>query len=165
MAHTINKDNKTCIIIDADVLMNFHYVDGMKVLLNALPGCELAMLDVVYDAVAQLPAMKKTMNRECIRENEFVEKVRRVRFSPKSDSMKEYFNLQERLGEGESANFVYCKDSKDKVFFACNDNQDTIKYCRDNGIRRVSFNDIMFYGIKNRVIPPTFNWDLIFPAM
>ena len=58
--------------------------------------------------------------------------------------MKEYFSLQRRLGKGESACMIYCRDNKDVL--GSSNLRDIKEYCSENNITYLTTLDFLYYA-------------------
>ena len=65
-------------------------------------------------------------------------------FSPKRESMKEFFLLQRTLGKGESACMIYCRDNRDVL--GSSSLKDIKEYCSKNNITYLTTLDFLYYA-------------------
>ena len=131
---------KTKIVLDADVIIHFIETGNFSLLPDIFPEYEYIVLDVVYNEVS-----KNTKTRNLIDNYlRYFSKLRKETFSPKGESMKEYFSLQRRLGKGESACMIYCRDNQDVL--GSSNLRDIKEYCSQNSITYLTTLDFLYYA-------------------
>ena len=74
----------------------------------------------------------------------FFPKLKKEVFSPKRESMKEFFLLQRTLGKGESACMIYCRDNRDVL--GSSNLKDIKEYCSKNNITYLTTLDFLYYA-------------------
>ena len=131
---------KTKIVLDADVIIHFIEAGNFSLLPDIFPEYEYIILDVVYNEIAKNPKTKKFIDRFLFH----FTKLRKEKFFPKGESMKEYFSLQRKLGQGESACMIYCRDNKDVL--GSSNLKDIKEYCTQNGITYLTTLDFLYYA-------------------
>lgn len=131
---------KTKIALDADVIIHFIEAGNFSLLPDIFPEYEYIILDVVYNEIAKNPKTKKFIDRFLFH----FTKLRKEKFFPKGESMKEYFSLQRKLGQGESACMIYCRDNKDVL--GSSNLKDIKEYCTQNGITYLTTLDFLYYA-------------------
>lgn len=134
------KLRKTKIVLDADVIIHFIKADCFSLLPDIFPEYEYIILDVVYNEIS-----KNSKTRDFI-DNYFCyfSKLRKETFSPKGASVKEYFLLQRKLGQGESACMIYCRDNQDVL--GSSNLKDIKEYCSQNNITYLTTLDFLYYA-------------------
>lgn len=120
---------KTKIVLDADVIIHFIEAGNFSLLPDIFPEYEYIVLDVVYNEVSKNSKTRNLIDNYL----RYFSKLRKETFSPKGESMKEYFSLQRRLGKGESACMIYCRDNQDVL--GSSNLRDIKEYCSQNSIR------------------------------
>ena len=138
---------KTKIVLDADVII--HFINGglFSLLVDIFPEYEYLILDVVYNETT----VKRTS--KILIDNILRFKPRRIScisFTPSGKSRLEYAKLISRLGRGESACMVFCRDNND-VLGSSNLN-DIKEYCQQNRITYLTTLDFLYYAfVRNNM--------------
>ena len=82
---------KTKIVLDADVIIHFMEANYFSILPDIFPEYEYLILDVVYNEISQNSGTKDFIDKYL----HFFPKLKKEVFSPKRESMKEFFLLQQ----------------------------------------------------------------------
>ena len=131
---------KTKIVLDADVIIHFMEAGCFSLLPDIFPEYAYLILDVVYNEVS-----KNSKTRDFIDNYlRFFPKLKKEAFTPKGESMKEYFFLQRTLGKGESACMIYCRDNHDVL--GSSNLRDIKEYCSENNITYLTTLDFLYYA-------------------
>ena len=85
---------KTKIVLDADVIIHFMEANYFSILPDIFPEYEYLILDVVYNEISQNSGTKDFIDKYL----HFFHKLKKEVFSPKRESMKEFFLLQRTPG-------------------------------------------------------------------
>lgn len=133
--------NKTKIILDADVIIHFVKAGRLSLLLNIFPEYQYLLLDVVYDEVTKHKETKIQIDNTL---RFFDTRIRKEKFSPKGESIKEFARLLQTFGRGESACMVYCRDNHDVL--GSSNLRDIKQYCSENGITYLTTIDFLYYA-------------------
>lgn len=132
---------KTKIVLDADVIIHFIKAGQFSILLDIFPEYEYLILDIVYNEVT-VNKSSKTLIDNTIK---FLgNRISLVQFSPKGESRLEYARLISKLGRGESACMVYCRDNYDVL--ASSNLRDIREYCKKNKITYLTTLDFLYYA-------------------
>lgn len=140
------RHKKTKIVLDADVIIHFMEANNFSLLPDIFPEYEYIILDVVYNEISKNSKTKNFIDNYL----RHFSKLRKETFSPKSESMKEYFSLQRRLGKGESACMVYCRDNQDVL--GSSNLKDIKEYCSQNNITYLTTLDFLYYAYCRKKI-------------
>lgn len=132
---------KTKIVLDADVIIHFVKAEQFSLLLDIFPEYAYIMLDVVYDEVTVHRPTKTQIDNTL---QFFPGKLSQIKFDPKADSRREYAILRSRLGKGESACMVYCRDNHDVL--GSSNLTDIREYCIRNQITYLTTLDFLYYA-------------------
>lgn len=130
---------KTKIVLDADVIIHFIKGDRFFDLLNIFPEYLYIILDVVYK---ELSEKRRIMidNAVSYFNNRLVKEV----FSPTGASAKEFATLTQRIGNGESACMVYCRDHNDVL--GSSNIKDIKEYCQKYLITYLTTIDFLYFA-------------------
>ena len=131
---------KTKIVLDADVIIHFMEANYFSILPDIFPEYEYLILDVVYNEISQNSGTKDFIDKYL----HFFHKLKKEVFSPKRESMKEFFLLQRTLGKGESACMIYCRDNRDVL--GSSNLKDIKEYCSKNNITYLTTLDFLYYA-------------------
>lgn len=131
---------KTKIVLDADVIIHFMEANSFSLLPDIFPEYEYVILDVVYNEVSKNSETKNFIDNYL----HHFSKLRLETFLPKGESVKEYFSLTRRLGKGESACMVYCRDNQDVL--GSSNLRDIKDYCSQNNITYLTTIDFLYYA-------------------
>lgn len=141
---------KTKIVLDADVVIDFKDAGRLFDLPRILPKYEFVILDVVMnEELGRWPETRDYINHR-IEWFKNGPNISIINWIPTSEERLIYATLLQTKGKGESACMAYCQTHKD-VLASCN-LRDTKKYCEENGIRYLTFHDLLWYAYKNRVM-------------
>ena len=111
-----------------------------SILPDIFPDYEYLILDVVYNEISQNSGTKDFIDKYL----HFFHKLKKEVFSPKRESMKEFFLLQRTLGKGESACMIYCRDNRDVL--GSSSLKDIKEYCSKNNITYLTTLDFLYYA-------------------
>ena len=131
---------KTKIVLYADVIIHFMEANYFSILPDIFPEYEYLILDVVYNEISQNSGTKDFIDKYL----HFFPKLKKEVFSPKRESMKEFFLLQRTLGKGESACMIYCRDNRDVL--GSSNLKDIKEYCSKNNITYLTILDFLYYA-------------------
>jgi hypothetical protein len=152
---------KTKIVLDADVIIHFMEANYFSILPDIFPEYE-SLFDSVFSkaSIAVLskystPQKVKNANLRKLTDllmessnGHFGEwkahQLKKEFFSPKRESMKEFFLLQRTLGKGESACMIYCRDNRDVL--GSSNLKDIKEYCSKNNITYLTTLDFLYYA-------------------
>lgn len=134
-------ETKTKIVLDADVIIHFIKGERFTQLLDIFPEYEYLILDVVYNEVTVSRASKTQIdNTLCFMKS----RISQIKFDPKGESRLEYAKLISRLGRGESACMVYCRDNHNVL--GSSNLKDIKEYCENNQITYLTTLDFLYYA-------------------
>lgn len=136
---------KAKIVLDADVIIHFIKAGQFSLLLDIFPEYEYLILDVVYAEVTKHRPTKIQIDNTL---NFFSTRISSVIFAPKGASMMEYAKLLRRLGKGESACMIYCRDNHDVL--GSSNLRDIKDYCAANGITYLTTLDFLYYAFLRK---------------
>lgn len=131
---------KTKIVLDADVIIHFIEANSFSLLPEIFPEYEYVVLDIVYNEVSKNHKTRLFIDN-CLR---YLPKLKQETFTPKGESMKEYFLLKQTLGEGESACMIYCRENQDVL--GSSNLRDIKDYCSKNNITYLTTLDFLYYA-------------------
>ena len=134
------KRQKTKIVLDADVIIHFMKAKRFAQLPEILPEYEFLILDVVYDELSKYSQTKQFIDNYL----HFFSKIKKESFSPKGEAMKEFFQLRQTFGKGESACMIYCKEHQDVL--GSSNLCDIKAYCEQNGITYLTTLDFLYHA-------------------
>lgn len=135
---------KRKIVLDADVIINFSRASILSQITKILPNYDYIVLDKVYHEV--LGATKRELDNNI----HFLKKISIVTLPTDFKIMKEYANLLNTFGKGESACMAYCKFTEDVV--GSSNFRDVCRYCEDNNITHLGTIDFLYYAVKNEIM-------------
>lgn len=138
---------KTKIVLDADVIIHFMKGERFYDLLNIFPEYLYIILDVVYE---ELSDKRKAMidNATTYFKDRLVKEV----FSPSGESAKDFAFLTQRIGNGESACMVYCRDHHDVL--GSSNLRDIREYCQKYLITYLTTIDFLYYAYVRKKMTP-----------
>lgn len=136
---------KTKIVLDADVIIHFIKAGQFSTLLDIFPEYEYLVLDIVYNEVTVNKSSKGLIDNVL---HFYSNRISLVRFSPKGESRLEYAKLISRLGRGESACMVYCRDNYDVL--GSSNLRDIKEYCEMNKITYLTTLDFLYYALVRK---------------
>lgn len=131
---------KTKIVLDADVIIHFIEAHAFSLLPDIFPEYEYILLDVVYREVSKNPKTRNFIDNYL----HYFPKLKKETFSPKGESIQEYFRLQQKLGKGESACMIYCKDNRDVL--GSSNLKDIREFCSRHNITYLTTLDFLYYA-------------------
>ncbi|MBD5234563.1 MAG: hypothetical protein HDS65_10380 [Bacteroidales bacterium] len=134
---------KTKIVLDADVIIHFIKGGCLSLLFDIFPEYSYIILDVVYSELAANSSTKLQIDNTLnLLKNRFTKET----FAPRGDSRMEYARLRSvlRLGRGESACMVYCRDNYDVL--GSSNLRDIKAYCTENQITYLTTIDFLYYA-------------------
>lgn len=137
---------KTKIVLDADVIIHFSKAGTFNKLPEILPEYQYIILDVVYNEATRSLEQKKLLDNSIY----FFKKINIEKFSPTGDSKKEYFNLLQSTGKGESACMIYCRDNQDVL--GSSNIKDVQEYCSEHNITYLTTVDFLYYAFVRGVL-------------
>ena len=138
---------KTKIVLDADVIIHFIKGGCFLQLFDIFPEYAYLILDVVYNEVT-VGKTSKIQVDNVLRFRR--DRVENIKFDPKGESRLEYARLIARLGRGESACMVYCRDNYDVL--GSSNLKDIKAYCEKNRITYLTTLDFLYYAfIRKRM--------------
>lgn len=132
----------TKIVLDADVIIHFIKGGQLSALLGIFPEYEYLILDVVYNEVS-VNKISKAMVDNLLRF--FQHRITMEHFAPTGESRLEYAKLISRLGRGESACMVYCRDNVNVL--GSSNLRDIKEYCVRNNITYLTTLDFLYYAL------------------
>lgn len=135
---------KTKIVLDADVIIHFMEAQCFSLLPDIFPEYEYLILDVVYNEVSKNSKTKAFIDNYLC----YIPKIKKETFSPKGESMREYFLLQRSLGKGESACMIYCRYNHDVL--GSSNLRDIKEYCTQNNITYLTTLDFLYYAYRRK---------------
>lgn len=135
---------KTKIVLDADVIIHFMEAQCFSLLPDIFPEYEYLILDVVYNEVSKNSKTKAFIDNYLC----YIPKIKKETFSPKGESMREYFLLQRSLGKGESACMIYCRYNHDVL--GSSNLRDIKEYCMQNNITYLTTLDFLYYAYRRK---------------
>ena len=142
--------NKTKILLDADVVIDF--IDGGRLLIlpSILPAYDFVILDLVMNQeLAKHPATKQYIERQ-IEWFKDSPNISILEWKPDKETLFIYSQLLLTKGKGESACMAYCQTHHD-ILASCN-LKDTQLYCQQNGITYITFLDLVWYAWRNGIL-------------
>lgn len=131
---------KTGIVLDADVIIHFIEANSFSLLPDIFPEYQYIILDIVYEEISKNNKTKSFIDKYLF----YFPKLRQEKFDPKGDSMKEFFLLQQKLGRGESACMVYCRDNLNVL--GSSNLKDIRDYCAKYNITYLTTLDFLYYA-------------------
>lgn len=140
---------KTKIVLDADVIIHFVKAGQFSLLLKIFPEFQYLLLDVVYDEVSVNKATKTQIDNTM---NFFRDRIACIKFDPKGESRLEYAKLRSllKLGKGESACMVYCRDNQNVL--GSSNLKDIKDYCYKNKITYLTTIDFLYYSYIRKIL-------------
>lgn len=138
---------KTKIVLDADVIIHFIKGERFYDLLKIFPEYLYIVLDIVYQ---ELSEKRKRIVDNTI--NFFHDRLIKETFSPSGTSAKEFAWLIRRIGAGESACMVYCRDNNDVL--GSSNLKDIREYCEKHLITYLTTIDFLYYAYIRKQISP-----------
>ena len=134
---------KTKIVLDADVIIHFTKGSSVIDLLDIFPEYEYLILDVVYDELCVYRTQKINLDNIL---RTFPQRISLKKFSPEGESRYIYAHLRNnlKLGKGESACMVYCKDHYDVL--GSSNLKDICDFCTKEGIAYLTTIDFLYYA-------------------
>jgi hypothetical protein len=133
-------------VLDADVIIHFMKAECFSLLPDIFPEYEYLILDVVYDEISKNIKTKDFIDNYLC----FFPTLKKEVFSPKGESMKEFFLLQRTLGKGESACMIYCRDNQGVL--GSSNLRDIKEYCSKNNIIYLTTLDFLYYAYCRKKI-------------
>ena len=137
-------NNKTKIVLDADVIIHFAKGGRLSLLPRILPEFQYLVLDVVKREIPQLLLFEL---ERIIKQDKTIQEET---FGSSPGEIKEYARLIDKkgpaLGKGESSCLVYCRYHNDVV--GSSNTKDVTDYCAEHGITYLTTNDFLYYAIK-----------------
>lgn len=133
---------KTKIVLDADVIIHFKEADCFSLLPEIFPEYEYLILDVVYNELKQNSRTKDLIDNYL----HYFLKLTKEPFDPKGESRRDYLVLRKKLGEGESACMIYCRDNQDVL--GSSNLKDIKAYCEQNNITYLTTLDFLYYAYR-----------------
>lgn len=137
-------NRKTKIVLDADVIIHFIEAQAFSLLPDIFPEYEYILLDIVYQESSKNYKTKNLIDNYL----HYFSKLKKETFSPKGESMREYFQLRQKLGKGESACMVYCKEHHDVL--GSSNLKDIKEYCSHNNISYLTTLDFLYYAYHRK---------------
>lgn len=134
------EQRKTKIVLDADVIIHFKEAGCFSLLPDIFPEYEYLILDVVYNELSKNSKTKHFIDNYL----SLISKIKKEVFTPKGESIKEFFQLQLMLGRGESACMIYCRDNQDVL--GSSNLKDIKEYCSRNNITFLTTLDFLYYA-------------------
>ncbi len=131
---------KTGIVLDADVIIHFIEANSFSLLPDIFPEYQYIILDIVYEEISKNNKTKSFIDNYLFH----FSKLRQEKFDPKGESMKEFFLLRQKLGRGESACMVYCRDNLDVL--GSSNLKDIKDYCSKHNITYLTTLDFLYYA-------------------
>lgn len=141
---------KTKIVLDADVVIDFMDAKRLADLPRILPGYDFVILDIVLDK--ELGKWRST-KEYVLRTIEWIKigpSLSIIPWQPDRRMLEIYAELRRTKDMGESACMAYCQTHND-VLASCN-LKDTQHYCESKGITYVTFLDLVWYAWRNGVM-------------
>ncbi len=136
-------ETKTKIVLDADVIIHFIKGEMFTLLFDIFPEYEFIILDIVYGEVTVNKKSKTQIDNTL----QFMRhRINHVKFAPTGASRYEYAKLIGRLGRGESACMIYCRDNHDVL--GSSNLRDIKEYCLENNITYLTTIDFLYYAYK-----------------
>lgn len=142
--------NKTKILLDADVVIDF--IEGMQlsVLPQILPTYDFVILDLVFNQeLSKYPSTKQYIERQ-IEWFKGVPNLSIMEWNPDKETLLIYSQLVRTKGKGESACMAYCQTHHDVL--ASSNLKDVKNYCEENGITYITFLDLIWYAWQRGVL-------------
>lgn len=133
----------TKIVLDADVIIHFIKGGMLSALFEIFPEYDYLILDIVYNEVT-VGKTSKIIVDNILRV--FPPRISLEKFAPKGESRLEYAKLISRLGRGESACMVYCRDNHNVL--GSSNLRDIKEYCAKNGITYLTTLDFLYYAFS-----------------
>lgn len=136
-------EKTTKIVLDADVIIHFIEGECFSLIFDIFPEYDFIILDVVYDELSKNRNTKIQIDNTL----HFLKtKFSLIQFLPKGQSREEYARLRSilKLGKGESACMVYCRDNQDVL--GSSNLSDIKQYCRQNQITYLTTLDFLYYA-------------------
>jgi len=133
-------NQKTKIILDADIIIHFSKGGWLSSLPKIFPNYEYCVLETVYEEIHY--PIKNQLDNQI----KFLKNITYLPFAPIGDMLKEYANLINTLGKGESASMVYCKYNHGVI--GSSNLKDIKKYCSENQLIYLTTIDFLYFAIK-----------------
>lgn len=133
------------IVLDADVIIHFIQMGCLYRLPCFIPNHKFVVLDSVYDEV--------THQHERMMLEGQITLIRNITLLKKDDefdlnTMRTFYELKSRFGEGESACMAYCYHHRDDTV-GSNNTHDIEEYCNQNAIPFLTTIDLLHIGVRN----------------
>ncbi|MDR0825309.1 MAG: hypothetical protein LBN74_09465 [Prevotella sp.] len=138
--------SKTKIVIDADVIIHFLRGGYLSKLHTIFSGYEHIILDVVLNEVRKHSDTRVAIDNHL----RHLKNLKVEEWNPEGMMKKEYFELTNNKGKGESACLIYCKYNKDVI--ASSNLRDIAAYCRENEITYVTTMDFLWQAYTKKIM-------------
>lgn len=135
------------IVLDADVVIHFIKGECLSLLPEILPGYQFVVLDIVLNTELRRNARTCTQIDNHIH---FVGNITVEPWKPSYEMMKEYADLVQTLGVGESASMVYCKYNPNVL--ASSNLRDITDYCKRNKITYLTTMDFLSLAYRKKLM-------------
>lgn len=134
---------KTKIVLDADVLIHFSKADRLSILPEIFKEYDYVILSAVYDEV-------KSIRKQIDNQIAYIGNIRIEKFVPTGEMRKEYAELRNNYGKGESACMAYCRFTHDVI--GSSNLKDIKKYCNEQHIIYLTTMDFLFYAYSRKLM-------------
>lgn len=137
-------ENRTKIVLDADVVIHFARGESLSLLPRIFPDYEYVVLKAVHE---ELLADIRTQIDNQIR---FMKNITLLPFEPRGEMLREYALLRSRFGKGESACMAYCLFTHNVI--GSSNLRDIKKYCEEKQIVYMTTIDFLWYAWRKGML-------------
>jgi len=135
---------KTKIVLDADVIIHFAKGNLLSILPTIFTTYDYILLDTVYKEIK--PPIKSQLDNQI----HFIGNIKIIAFKPTGIELKEYAQLIQSKGKGESACLAFCRFNHNVI--GSSNLKDIALYCKEFGITYVTTLDFLYFAIQKRII-------------
>jgi predicted nucleic acid-binding protein len=136
---------KTKIVIDADILIHFYKAGYLSILHTIFPTYEYVVLSIILKNEITGKTLNAIYNHLSL-----LKTIKEEKWCPSGEILREYAQLLNKYGKGESACMAYCKYNHDII--ASSNLKDIRDYCDKNDITYITTMDFLYEAFKKSIL-------------